>query len=111
MMTALHYHSQDDERPGRSNSLSTPENIDFVHSLILSDRRIGLNGIVDTLRISYERVHHIVHVKLRMKQISAKWMRKCLNANHIPARAETSPSTCAQFENDPNYLNRVISTD
>lgn len=53
---------KDDERPGRPISVTTLENIDTVHDLILSDRRIGLKRIAETVRISYERVHHIVHV-------------------------------------------------
>ena len=43
--------------------------------MILSDRRIGLKRISEALNISYERVHHIVHVNLDMKKIAAK----CLN--------------------------------
>ena len=32
----------DDNRPGRPISVSTPENMDAIHNMILSDRRIGI---------------------------------------------------------------------
>lgn len=102
---------EDDKRPGRPISVSTPENIDAVHDMILSDRRIGLKHIAETLKISYERVHHIVHVDLDMKKISAKWIPKCLNADQKRARVEASRSICARFEEDPDFLSRVVTMD
>ena len=67
---------EDDDRSGRPVSVSVHENIDAVHDMILSDRRIGLKRISEALNISYERVHHIVHVNLEMRKIAAKWIPK-----------------------------------
>jgi hypothetical protein len=52
--------------------VSTLENINAVYNMILADRRNGFKHIAETLEISYERVHHIIHVDLDMKKISAK---------------------------------------
>ena len=61
-----------DDRAGRPISGSTPENVDAVHNMILSDRRISIEQLSETLKISCERVHHIIHAELDMKKISAK---------------------------------------
>ena len=98
---------EDDDRSGRPVSVSVPENIDAVHDMILSDRRIGLKRISEALNISYERVHHIVHVNLDMRKIAAK----CLNVDQKRARVEASRSICARFENDVDFLNRIVTMD
>ena len=63
---------EDDDRPGKPISVSTPENVNAVHDRILSDRRISIRQISETLKISCERVHHIIHIDLDMKKMSAK---------------------------------------
>lgn len=102
---------EDDDRPGRPISVSTPENVNAVHDMILSDRRISIKQISETLKISCERVHHIIHADLDMKKISAKWIPKCLNADQKRARVKSSRSLCALFDKDPDFLNRVITMD
>lgn len=102
---------EDDDRSGRPVSVSVPENIDAVHDMILSNRRIGLKQISEALNISYERVHHIVHVNLDMRKIAAKWIPKCLNVDQKRARVEASRSICARFENDVDFLNRIVTMD
>ena len=77
---------EDGKRSGRPISVSTPENIEAVHDMILSDRRIGIKHISEALNISSERVHHIIHTDLDMKKISAKWIPKCLNADQKRVR-------------------------
>ncbi|RXX88639.1 hypothetical protein DD587_32110 [Klebsiella pneumoniae] len=62
-----------DEHPTEKPvSVSIPANIDAVHGLILEDRRIGLKRIAETLKISYERIFHIMHHELGMRKIFAK---------------------------------------
>ena len=80
------------DREGQFLCQLVPENIDAVHDMILSDRRIGLKRISEALNISYERVHHIVHVNLDMRKFAAKWIPKCLNVDQKRARVEASRS-------------------
>ncbi|KAJ3658815.1 hypothetical protein Zmor_010536 [Zophobas morio] len=56
---------KDDDKPERPISLSTPENVDAVHDMILSDPLISIKQISETLKISFERVHHIIHADFR----------------------------------------------
>jgi len=72
----------DAPRPGRPKTLTTPEIIDQIHELILEDRRISAKSIAEKLGISRERVGSIIHEDLDMRKLSAKWVPKCLNADH-----------------------------
>jgi len=68
-------------RPGRPNTVTTPEIIDQIHELILEDRRISAKSIAEKLDISRERFGSIIHEDLDMRKLSAKWVPKCLNAD------------------------------
>jgi len=54
----------DAPRPGRPKTVTTPENIDQIHKLILEDRRISVKPIAEQLGISHERVGSIIHEDL-----------------------------------------------
>jgi len=69
----------DAPRPGRPKTVTTPEIID--HELTLGARRISAKSIAEQLGISRERVGSIIHDDLDVRKLSAKWVRKCLNAD------------------------------
>ena len=68
-------------RPGRPKRVTTPEITDQIHELILEDRRISAKSIAEQLGISREWVGSIIHDDLGMRKLSAKWVRKWLNAD------------------------------
>ena len=61
--------------------MNTPEFIDTIHELIYEDCRISSKSIAEQLGISRERVRCIIHEDLDMRELSTKWVTKCLNAN------------------------------
>jgi len=71
----------DAPRPQRPKTVTTPEIIDQIHELILDDRRISSKSIAGQLGISRERVGSIIHEDLDMRNLSAKRVSKCLNAD------------------------------
>lgn len=50
----------DEERSGRSKTATTDKIIDYVHQIVIDDRRLILREISDAASISHERVH-ILH--------------------------------------------------
>lgn len=64
----------DEERPGRPIEVTTDEMVNKVHDIVLSDRRVKVREIVEMLNISIERVSHILHERLGMKKVSARWV-------------------------------------
>ncbi|KAF7282668.1 hypothetical protein GWI33_002207 [Rhynchophorus ferrugineus] len=71
--------TEDGERSGRPKEVVTDENIKKIYKIILNDRKLKLNEIADTLKMSTERVHHIIHEYLGMRKLCAKWVPRELN--------------------------------
>ena len=61
--------------------MTTPEIIDQILELILEVRRISAKSIAEQLGVSHERVGSIIHEDLDMRNLSAKWVLKCLNTD------------------------------
>ena len=61
----------DAPRPGRHETVTTPEIIDQIYELILEDRRISAKSITEQLGISRERVGSIILEDLDMRKLSA----------------------------------------
>ncbi|KAF7279119.1 hypothetical protein GWI33_007632 [Rhynchophorus ferrugineus] len=64
--------TENDESSERPKELVTDENISKIHKMILNDRKLNLNEVADTLKISAKRVHHIIHEYLGMRKLCAK---------------------------------------
>ena len=54
--------------------------IDKIHDVVLNDRRIKVREIVEAAGISQGTVFPILHEKLGVKKISARWLPRLLNA-------------------------------
>lgn len=50
------------------------ENIDIVHKLVMKNRRITLQGVEETTDISYGSINGILHDKLNMCKVCARWV-------------------------------------
>ncbi|KAF7269167.1 hypothetical protein GWI33_017778 [Rhynchophorus ferrugineus] len=53
--------TEDGKRSERPKEIVIDENILKIHKMILNDRKLKLNKIADTIKISTESVHHIIH--------------------------------------------------
>jgi len=70
--------------------VTTPEIIDKIQELILENRRISAKSVSEQLDISRERVGSIIHENLDMRNLSAKWVPKCLKADQKRQRCQSS---------------------
>jgi hypothetical protein len=77
---------EDDARSGRPKEAVTDENIKKVYIIILDDRKVKLMEIAGTLKISKERVRHIVHEYLDL--------RKLCNVGAVRAHNRSKATTC-----------------
>ena len=80
----------DAPRPGQPKTLKTAEFTDQIHELIVEDRQISSKSIAEQLGVSRERVGFIKHEDLDMRELSAKWVPKCLNGEEKPQRCQSS---------------------
>jgi len=102
----------DAPRLKRPKTVTTLEIIDKIHKLILEDRRISAKSIAEQLGISHERVGSIINEDLDMRNLSAKWVPKCLNADQKPQWCHSSEKLLEFFRNDPNdFLSRLVTMD
>ena len=78
----------------------------------MEDRRISAKLIAAQLDISRERVGSIIHEDLDIGKVSAKWVPKCLNADHKRQRCQPSEQLLEFFRRDPNdFLLRLGTMD
>ncbi|KAF7265910.1 hypothetical protein GWI33_020654 [Rhynchophorus ferrugineus] len=68
--------TEDGELSGRPKDVVTDKNIKQIHKMTLNGRKLKLNEIADTLKISTERVHHIINEYLGMRKLCAKWVSR-----------------------------------
>ena len=102
----------DAPRPGRSLTVPTLEIIDQIHEIISEDRRILAKLIVEQLGILLEPVGSVIHEDLDMRELSAKWVPKCLNADQKRQRCQSSEQLLELFRRYPNdFLSRLVTMD
>jgi len=80
----------DAPRPGRPKTVTTPEITDQIHELILDDSRILAKSIAEQMDIYRERVGSIIHEDLDMRNLSVKWVLKCLKADQKRQQCQSS---------------------
>jgi len=82
--------------------VTTLEIIDQIHDLILENRRILAKSVAEKLGISRERVGSIIHEDLDIRNLSAKLVPKCLNADEERQRHQLSEQILKFVRRDPN---------
>ncbi|KAF7283525.1 hypothetical protein GWI33_000358 [Rhynchophorus ferrugineus] len=92
---------------GRPKEVVTDENIKKIHKIILTGRKLKLNKIADTLRISTERVHHIIHEYLVMRKLCAKWVPRELTFDQKQRRVDYSEQCLKMVQ----FLRRYVTMD
>ena len=102
----------DEPRPGRPVSQSTAENVDKVHQLVLENRKISIECIVQETGLSTGTVHTILHEHLSMSKVCARWVPKMLTPDMKATRVNTSSVLLSQYNVNPeNFLSRVVTGD
>ena len=87
----------------------TPDLIEQIHELILVVRRNSATSIAEQLGNLFERVGSNIHEDLDNRKLSAKWVPKCLNADHKLQISESSEHLLEFFQSDPNdFLSGAI---
>ena len=102
----------DEPRPGRPVSQSTAENVDKVHQLVLENRKISIECIVQETGLSTGTVHTILHEHLSMSKVCARWVPKMLTPDMKATRVNTSSVLLSRYNVNPeNFLSRVVTGD
>ncbi|GFV45499.1 putative DD34D transposase [Trichonephila clavipes] len=104
--------TEDDARSGHPMEAVTDENIKEVHKIIFYNRKVKLIEIAETLKISKERVGHIVNEYLDMRKLCSKWVPRELTIDPKQQRIDDSKQCLELFNrNKSEFLRRYVTMD
>jgi len=102
--------TEDDPRSGRPKSPTTDDQGEAIHRLVLADRRVTIQHIVNTMGISYGSMQADLTVILGMSKLSARWVPRMLSPDQKLTRAETSRALWARVKADRANFFRIFVT-
>ena len=101
----------DDQRPGHPNTSKTDANIEKVSDIVRQNRCLSIQAVAEIINIDKETVRQILHNNFNVKKVCPKMVLRLLT----PKQKEIRMSICADIlqdtENDPNFLENVITCD
>ena len=78
---------EDETRCGRPSDATDEEMCNKVRDLMYSDRRINMEETANALHISHGSVSTILHDRLDMHKLTARWVPKSLSDEQMATRA------------------------
>lgn len=104
--------TEDNPREGRPSTSTTEDQIEEVRRLVNDDPKITTRAISRETNISLGSVVSILHDKLNMSKISARWVPRLLTSVHRQTRVELCNHFINQFDRDPeNFISRIVTGD
>lgn len=102
----------DDERGGRPSSYGNEENEELVWQLIQSDRRLTFDELEEKSGLSRGTLQRIIHDRLELSKVSARWVPRLLTAEQKVIRV-TNSSACLGLLEDygDDFWRRFITAD
>lgn len=104
--------TDDAPRSGRPNEVTTPENIEKIHRIVLNDRKVKVGELAETMGMSKERIGNILHEHLHMKKLCARWVPRLLTVDQKQHRVIDSERNLDMFRRNPKeFLRRFVTMD
>ena len=103
---------EDDPHTGRPVEVTTPENCAAVERLVMADRRLKVDQIAETLGISHGSIETILHEKLGLSKVCARWVPRMLTSVQKADRMEASSELLGFYKSDPaDFCARIVTRD
>ncbi|KAM8718588.1 hypothetical protein ACLKA7_001317 [Drosophila subpalustris] len=104
--------TEDSKRSGRPKEVIIPEIIRQVRQIVLTDRRVKVREIAETVGISTGSAVSILHDHLHMKKLNVKWVPHFLDIEQREKRVADSKSCLDMLNRNPSeFLRRYITMD
>ena len=100
----------DEDRTGRPSTSVSEDNIRAVREVILRDRRVKIDIIAEELGLSHGSVHSIIHEKLGMNKVAARWVPRMLNAFDRDTRVTSSIDIIDLYNAAPSEFESSLVT-
>ena len=98
-------------RSGRPLDATDEEMCKKVRNLVYSDRRIQVEEIAQALGISHGSVSTILHDRLDMRKLTARWVPKSLSDEQMATRASVCSVLLKRFRSKDDFLLRLVTVD
>ena len=102
---------EDGARSGRQLDATDEEMCKKVWDLVYTDRRIQVEEIAQALGISHGRVSTILHDRLGMRKLTARWVPKSLSDEQIATTASVCTALLKRFRSKDGFLLRPVTVD
>lgn len=103
---------EDAPRSGRPRTSTDEETIHRIEDLVLTDRRVKMHQLAQMVGISKGSINSILHDKLNMNKVSARWVPKMLTAFDKRNRLESSTELVGLYDRNPeDFMNRIVTGD
>ena len=99
-------------RSGRPSDATDVEMCNKVRDLVYSNRRVKVEEIVNALHISHGSVSTILHDRLGMRKLTARWVPKSLSDEQMATRASVCSALLKRFRlKEDDFLSRLLTVD
>ena len=102
---------EDEARSGRTLDATDEEMCKKVRDLVYSDRRIQVEEIAQALVISHGSVWTILHDRLGMRKLTARWVPKSLSDEQMATRASVYSASLKRFRSKDDLLLHLMTVD
>ena len=89
---------EDKTRSGRPSDATDEEMCNKVRDLVYSDRRVKVEEIANALHISHGSISTILHDRLGMHKLTARWVPKSLSDEQMATRASVCSALLKRFK-------------
>ena len=103
--------SLDKARSGCPLDATDEEMCKKVRDLVYSDRQIQVEEIAQALGISQGRVSTILHDRLGMRKLTARWVPKSFSDEQMATRASVCSALLKRFRSKDGFLLCLVTVD
>ena len=103
---------EDETRSGRPSDATDEEICNKVRDLVYSDRRVKVEEIANALHISHGSVSTILHDRLGMRKLTARWVPNSFSDEQMATRASVCSALLKRFRSkEDDFLSRLVTVD